>query len=84
MYYVQQYGGQYIGAGTGIPSPSKQDAIPSVERLLVASAPFQQIVMTIRRIYRWENPSETAKYLVIYTILWWFNVILPGMVSRHC
>ena len=81
MYYVQQYGGQYIGAGTGVPPPSKQNIIPNIERLLVASAPFQQMAMTIRRVYRWQNPSETAKYLVIYIILWWFDVIICGVLS---
>lgn len=55
--------------------------MPSVERLLVASAPFQEFVMTVRRIYRWENRNETLKYLVIYYTLWMFNLVLPGFVS---
>lgn len=37
--------------------------------------------MTIRRIYRWENPGETLKYLVTYYTLWLFNLVLPGFVS---
>lgn len=81
VYYVQQYGGQYVGAGTGVPPPSKQNIVPNLERLLVTSAPFQQIAMTVRRVYQWQSRSETAKYLAIYIVLWWFNIIICGAVS---
>lgn len=37
--------------------------------------------MTTRRVYRWEHPVETTKYLLIYATLWYFNLILPGIVS---
>jgi hypothetical protein len=37
--------------------------------------------MTVRRVYRWEAPLETTKYLAIYLTLWYFNLILPGAVS---
>ena len=37
--------------------------------------------MTTRRVYRWEKPAESFKYLVIYVLLWYFNLILPGVVS---
>lgn len=55
--------------------------MPNVERLLIASSPLQEFAMSVRRIYRWENPRETGKYLAIYMTLWLFNLILPGMVS---
>ncbi len=38
--------------------------------------------MTTRRVYRWENRVETAKYLLIYLTLWYLNVLLPGIVCR--
>jgi hypothetical protein len=53
-----------------------------VERLLVSSAPFQELIMTTRRIYRWENRNETLKYLVGYSTLWVLNLVLPGFVSH--
>ena len=56
--------------------------MPSVERLLVASAPFQEFTMTIRRIYRWENRNETLKYLIVYAVLWALSLIIPGFVSQ--
>lgn len=56
--------------------------MPNIERLLIASTPLQEMVMTARRVYRWEVPSETAKYLFIYLTLWIFNLLLPGAVSH--
>lgn len=54
--------------------------MPNIERLLVASSPFQELIMTTRRVYRWENRTETAKYLLIYVTLWYLNLLLPGVV----
>lgn len=54
--------------------------MPSIERLLVASAPLQTFIMTARHIYRWENRKETAIYLAVYIFLWISDLILPGMV----
>lgn len=38
--------------------------------------------MTIRRIYRWDNTKETSTYLVIFLLLWTFNLVSPAMVSQ--
>ena len=81
LYYAQLYGGQYIGYGSDPPEPTKETIMPNVERLLIASAPWQEFAMTTRRVYRWENPSETLKYLGIYLVLWYFNLLLPGFLS---
>jgi hypothetical protein len=55
--------------------------MPNIERLIVATSPFQELIMTTRRVYRWEKPAETSKYLVIYIVLWYFNLLLPGVVG---
>jgi hypothetical protein len=81
VYYANQYGGQYIGYGSNPPKPSKETIMPSIERLIVATSPFQEFIMTTRRVYRWEYPSETIKYLLIYLVLWYLNLLLPGAVS---
>ncbi|KAF2679996.1 hypothetical protein K458DRAFT_460041 [Lentithecium fluviatile CBS 122367] len=80
-YAAQQYGGHYIGYGMDHPAPSKESIMPNIERLIVASTPFQEFIMTTRRVYRWENPTETTKYLLIYIVLWVTNLLLPGMLS---
>jgi hypothetical protein len=80
-YAAQQYGGQYIGYGMDHPAPSKETIMPNIERVLIASAPFQEFIMTTRRVYRWENRVETIKYLLIYVVLWATNLLFPGMVG---
>lgn len=37
----------------------------------MASAPWQQWLLHIRKVYRWENPRETFLWLVLYTALWY-------------
>jgi len=55
--------------------------MPNIERLIIATAPLQEFMMTVRRVYRWENRAETTKYLLIYLTLWYLNLLLPGIVS---
>ncbi|KAH6491886.1 hypothetical protein HBI55_139880 [Parastagonospora nodorum] len=81
VYYAHQYGGQYIGYGSDPPTPSKETLMPNIERLIVATSPFQEFIMTTRRVYRWESPAETSKYLLIYLLLWYLNLLLPGILS---
>jgi hypothetical protein len=80
-YYAHRYGGQYIGYGSDPPTPSKETIMPNIERLIVATSPFQELIMTTRRVYRWERPLETTKYMAIYILLWYFNLLLPGIMS---
>ncbi|KAG9188017.1 hypothetical protein G6011_01940 [Alternaria panax] len=80
-YFAHRYGGQYIGYGSDPPTPSKETIMPNIERLIVATSPFQEFIMTTRRVYRWEYPAETTKYLVIYVVLWYLNLLLPGALS---
>jgi hypothetical protein len=56
--------------------------MPNIERLIVATSPFQEFIMTTRRVYRWENRAETTKYLLIYLVLWYLNLLLPGIVCQ--
>ncbi|KAF2759870.1 hypothetical protein EJ05DRAFT_484768 [Pseudovirgaria hyperparasitica] len=80
-YYAHRYGGQYVGYGSDPPPPSKKTIMPNIERLMIASLPLQELIMTIRRVYRWESPLETIKYLSVCCGLWWFDLLLPGAIS---
>ncbi|XPT02863.1 hypothetical protein M3J09_011969 [Ascochyta lentis] len=81
VYYATQYGGQYIGYGSNPPPPSKQTILPNIERFLIATSPLQELFMTARRVYRWEQPATTSKYLLIYSVLWYFNMLLPSCLA---
>ncbi|KAL8793083.1 MAG: hypothetical protein Q9195_004289 [Heterodermia aff. obscurata] len=41
-----------------------------IERIVIASAPWQAWAMDVRSVYRWERPRTTARWLVVYVVLW--------------
>jgi len=45
------------------------------------STPYQTVLMGIRRIYRWDDPTETAKFLAAYVILWLMSYMTGAAVG---
>ena len=41
-----------------------------IERIVIASAPWQAWAMDVRSVYRWEQPWTTARWLAAYFVLW--------------
>ena len=80
-YYAEQYGDQYIDQDPDLPTPSEEAINTSIERLIMASTPYQVLLMKIRHIYRWDDPAYTAKYLAAYTLLWTVNYITGATVK---
>ncbi|KAL8996522.1 MAG: hypothetical protein Q9169_003989 [Polycauliona sp. 2 TL-2023] len=74
-YHLEHYGDQYIDQNPNLPTPSEEAINTSVERLIMTSTPYQMVLMKIRHIYRWDNPTQTAKYLAAYVLLWSMNYI---------
>lgn len=81
LRYSEKYGGQYIGSFAEPPPASQETISASIERLLVASTPWQELIMHIRRIYRWESTNETLTYLTIFLLLWVVNCVTSGIVN---
>jgi hypothetical protein len=54
--------------------------MPNVERIIIASAPFQRFIMATREVYRWEDPTKTTTVLIIYMVLVYYSLLLPAMV----
>jgi hypothetical protein len=82
LFYVHEYGGQYIGASSDLPEPTEAALISSFERILVTSTPVQDAFMTLRRVSRWEDPWESGTYLVIYYFFLIFSYITRAFVSE--
>ncbi|KAL9130871.1 MAG: hypothetical protein Q9175_006917 [Cornicularia normoerica] len=80
LLYSERYGGQYIGSFAEPPPASQETMSASIERLLVASTPWQEIIMHIRRIYRWEKTNETLAYLAIFLLLWTINCVAAAIL----
>ena len=82
MRQAEKYGGQYIGSFSEPPPASQETVTAGVERLLVASTPWQELGMHVRRIYRWEDQKETSAYLVAFVILWSWGALCAAGVSN--
>lgn len=75
VYYTQDFSAQYIDDFEELPfdiDSSKH----YVERLVMASAPWQSWAMNVRAVYRWENPQLTAKWFAFYIFLWYTQHIM--------
>lgn len=57
--------------------------MPNVERIIIASAPFQSLIMAARKVYRWEDPKATCGCLILYVVLLYWDLLLSGMVSTE-
>lgn len=53
-----------------------------VERLVVVSADMQAFSSKVRRLYRWEDPAYTAKWMTLYFFLWYLEHIMTFAVSQ--
>ncbi|KAJ9265485.1 hypothetical protein DTO212C5_6678 [Paecilomyces variotii] len=47
-----------------------------IERLVMATEPWQQWAMEMRRLYRWENPKKTGKWFAVFLLLWYTEHIV--------
>ncbi|KAL8798625.1 MAG: hypothetical protein Q9182_006519 [Xanthomendoza sp. 2 TL-2023] len=74
-YYLERYGDQYIDQNPNLPEPSEEALNTTVERLIMTSTPYQMLLMKIRSIYRWDDPTVTANYLTAYIFLWAMNYL---------
>ncbi|KAF7875256.1 hypothetical protein EAF04_002428 [Stromatinia cepivora] len=52
-----------------------------VERLIIVSASLQVFVLDIRKIYRWEDPFRTSKWLISYLLLWYTSYIMSFLYA---
>jgi hypothetical protein len=43
------------------------------ERIVMASSPWQRWFMQIRKLQRWENPTRTATWFLVWSIVWYWN-----------
>ena len=83
LQQAEKYGGHYIGAFSEPPAASQETVSASIERLLIASSPWQELTMHVRRIYRWENQKESTAYLMAFMFLWAYGALSAAAVSQR-
>ena len=80
IYYTQDFSAQYIDDFDELPFDIDSSR-HYVERLLMASAPWQSWVMKVRAVYRWEDPKITGKWFALYIFLWYTEHMMGFFVS---
>lgn len=85
LYYTQDFAAQYVDEFDELPfDPHRLKS--HVERLVMASAPWQSWMMHVRRVFRWEDPVETGRWLMLYIVLWYTQNLVAFVVCifSHC
>ncbi|KAL8999050.1 MAG: hypothetical protein Q9169_002048 [Polycauliona sp. 2 TL-2023] len=81
LFHTQDFSAQYIDDFDELPFDVDNLRL-QVERLAIASAPWQAFFMDMREVYRWEDPITTAKWLAVYVCLW-YTQHLMGFVYGY-
>ncbi|KAK5045714.1 hypothetical protein LTR84_009083 [Exophiala bonariae] len=79
-YEIETYAENYVDNNYELPRPNRKTLASSLERVVIASTPVQNVFMKLRSIARWENPSESARYMVLYFVLLFFSQITRMMI----
>lgn len=70
LFYTQDFSAQYIDDFDELPFDI--DSVrQQLERLAIASAPWQTFFMDLRSVYCWDHPFTTTKWLALYIFLWY-------------
>lgn len=59
----------------------KEVMIRQVERILIASSPWQSFFSSLRQLYLWEDPARTKKWFFIWFVVWYFNYVMVFALS---
>lgn len=71
---------RYVDQSLGELSFDSETLAHYIERLVMATEPWQEWFMEMRRLYRWENPKRTASWFVVFVVLWYTQHIVGFMV----
>jgi len=82
LYFSGDVVGRYIEPWDQLPAitPSRLQSI--IERLTAATGPWQDWMIDLQSIYRWENPKRTGKWLLAYLFFLFTNHMAVFFVSR--
>ncbi|KAG9670625.1 hypothetical protein KCU95_g17305, partial [Aureobasidium melanogenum] len=58
---------------TGQPPFDREASSRFVERILIASSPWQTFFLSLRSLYLWEDPAKSRKWLAIWLLIWYLD-----------
>ncbi|KAI4731867.1 hypothetical protein E4T49_00298 [Aureobasidium sp. EXF-10728] len=66
---------------TGQPPFDREASSRFVERILIASSPWQTFFLSLRSLYLWENPAESRKWLAIWLFIWYLDYCITFILA---
>ncbi|KAL2010733.1 hypothetical protein VTN00DRAFT_6540 [Thermoascus crustaceus] len=82
LYNCQDFMARYVDESLGELSFDSETLAHYIERLVMATEPWQEWFMEIRRLYRWENPKRTAWWFAVFVVLWYTQHIVGFMSNQ--
>ncbi|GAD92002.1 hypothetical protein TSTA_116110 [Paecilomyces variotii No. 5] len=76
LYYSQPFTARHVDDTLDELDFDAETLALYVERLVMATEPWQQWYMEMRRLYRWEDPKKTGKWFAIFLLLWYTEHIV--------
>ena len=77
LYHTQDFSTQYIDDFDELPFDLDTLKI-HLERTVMASAPWQRWLLSVRSVYRWEDPKKTGKWFALFLFLWYTRKLLSS------
>ncbi|KAJ9602174.1 hypothetical protein H2200_013294 [Cladophialophora chaetospira] len=75
LYYTRNFTSSYIDDFESPPF-DLEDLARIIERIAITSAPWQTFLINLRRIYMWQDPKRTMKWLGLFSVLWYTQHIM--------
>ncbi|KAH0366454.1 hypothetical protein KCU65_g5354, partial [Aureobasidium melanogenum] len=66
---------------SGQPPFDREASSRFVERILIASSPWQTFFLSLRSLYLWENPAKSRKWLAIWLLIWYLDYCVTFILA---
>ncbi|KAI4842504.1 hypothetical protein E4T45_09031, partial [Aureobasidium sp. EXF-8846] len=66
---------------TGQPPFDREASSRFIERILIASSPWQTFFLSLRSLYLWENPAKSRRWLAIWLFVWYMDYIVTFILA---
>lgn len=66
---------------SGQPPFDRQVMATQMERMLIASSPWQSWFSSLRQLYRWEDPVKTTRWFAVWFVIWYLDYCVTFLLA---
>ena len=66
---------------TGQPPFDREASSRFIERILIASSPWQTFFLSLRSLYLWEDPVKTKRWLAAWILIWYLDYCVTFLLA---